>query len=243
MKLASIEKIEKVYEHPNADKLELVKVLGFQCVVPIGLYQEGDLIIYIQPDTVLPKNQKWAEEYLKYSPKRVRACKIRQEWSEGIVVPLTKFNGDTGIVMEILDEGEEVSEMIGVVKYDPPLPKDIQAKGGLPYQISKTDEERCLSEETLITTDKGNIKIKDICEKEIECSVLSYNEILNIFEYKEITNYSIKRNNNDWFEIELENGTKIQATSNHKFYIPELMCYRELKNLNIGDNLLINKTD
>lgn len=168
MKLASIEKIEKVYEHPNADKLQLVKVLGFQCVVPIGLYKEGDLIIYIQPDTVLPKDQQWAEEYLKYSPKRVRACKIRQEWSEGIVAPFDKFkeiipkNGyydsiNINLPIEIYDDlpdwisltykvsidvGDDISEMIGVVKYDPPLPKDIQAKGGLPYQISKTDEDR-----------------------------------------------------------------------------------------------------
>lgn len=142
MKLASIEKIEKVYEHPNADALELVKVLGYQCVVPIGKYNDGDIIVFIQPDTVLPKDQEWAEEYLKYSPKRVKAVRLRGEWSEGIVAPMTKFLGDTGIVLSVLDTGTEVSEMIGVVKYDPPLPKDIQAKGGLPYQMSKTDEER-----------------------------------------------------------------------------------------------------
>jgi len=141
MKLATIEKIEEVFQHPNADKLELCKILGYQCVVPIGKYKAGDIIVFIQPDTCLPKDQPWAEEYLQYAPKRIKAIKLRKEWSEGLVVPLDKW----GQIMDHIDEtdiGLDVAEAIGVVKYDPPLPKDIQATGGLPYQMCKTDEER-----------------------------------------------------------------------------------------------------
>jgi len=170
MKLATIEKIETILLHPNADRLQIVKVLGFQCIVPVGLYKEGDTIVYIQPDTVLPKDQEWAKEYLKYSPKRVKAVRLRSVWSEGIVAPLSIFelmgykwgleslrpNGVnfehisciqkpddqllcSGINLEI---GLEVSELIGVVKYDPPLPKDTDAKGGLPFNLPITDEPR-----------------------------------------------------------------------------------------------------
>lgn len=91
MKLATIEKIDELIPHPNADKLEICKVLGFQCVVPKGLHKQGDIVVYIQTDTVLPKDQEWAEEYLKYSPKRTKAVRLRGEWSEGIVAPLSKF--------------------------------------------------------------------------------------------------------------------------------------------------------
>lgn len=141
MKLATIEKITKVYPHPNADALELVEVLGYQAVVPIGQHKEGELIVYIQPDTVLPKDQEWAEKYLQYSPKRVKAVKLRGEFSEGIVVPLNKWEGDTSIFTDG-EIGMEVSDAIGVIKYEPQVPKNESAVGGLPYQICKTYEER-----------------------------------------------------------------------------------------------------
>jgi RNA ligase (TIGR02306 family) len=146
MKLASIEKIDKLLPHPNADRLELVQVLGYQAVVPKGLHKEGDVIVYIQPDTVLPKDQEWAEEYIKYSPKRVKAVRLRGEWSEGVVAPLSKFketlSQDEFATINVYPIGTDVSNIIGVVKYDPPLPKDTEFTGGLPYQLPKTDEER-----------------------------------------------------------------------------------------------------
>jgi hypothetical protein len=52
MKLATLERIETVELHPNADRLEIVHVLGFNCVVPKGLYRKDDIVVYIQPDTV-----------------------------------------------------------------------------------------------------------------------------------------------------------------------------------------------
>lgn len=41
-----------------------------------------------------------------------------------------------------LIEGLEISEILGVKKYEPPLPQDIKAKGLLPHGIFKSDEER-----------------------------------------------------------------------------------------------------
>lgn len=91
MILATIEKVKNLRQHPNADRLEICDVLGFQCVVPKGLHNEGDLIVYIQTDTVLPADREWAEEYIRYSPKRVKAVKLRGIFSEGVVVPLEKL--------------------------------------------------------------------------------------------------------------------------------------------------------
>lgn len=141
MKLATIEKIDKLYQHPNADRLEIVEVLGYQCVVPKGLHKEGDLVGYIQPDTVLPNDQEWAEEYIRYSPKRIKAVKLRGEWSEGVVAPLSKWGSAMDYITDN-DIGLEISDIIGVTKYEPPLPKDLSAVGGLPYQMGKTDEDR-----------------------------------------------------------------------------------------------------
>ena len=136
---ATIEVVGKVEAHPNADRLDLAMILGFQCVTQKGLYKGGEKIVYIRPDSLLPV-ELWTEEYRKYSPKRIKAVQLRKEWSEGIIVPFEILpNGDA---LKDLEVGTDVSELIGVTHYEPPAPQDLQAKGGLPYQIPKTDEER-----------------------------------------------------------------------------------------------------
>ena len=141
MKSASIEKIIEVFPHPNADALEFVKVLGYQCIVPKGKWNVGDWCVLIQPDTVLPDVQ-WAKVY-KEKSNRVKAIRLRGEWSFGIVEDLTILGGDRAIIeMALPTEGLEVSEEIGVTKYEAPTPNNLEAKGGLPFGIPKTDEER-----------------------------------------------------------------------------------------------------
>lgn len=147
MKDATIEIIAAINPHPNADRLELATILGYQCVVQKGLYKGGETIVYIRPDSVLPI-EKWTEDYRKYSPKRIKAVKLRDEWSEGIIVPFEILPEETQAKLSQVFApdgggiGTDVSEIIGVVHYEPPAPNDIQAKGGLPLGIPKTDEER-----------------------------------------------------------------------------------------------------
>lgn len=136
MKLATIERVKSVQKHPNADSLDIVQVLNYKCITKLGQYAEGDLVVFIQPDTVLP-DAEWAQFY-KAKSNRVRAIKLRGEWSMGIVESGERL----GCRMENLQLGEEVSHLIGVTKYDPPIPQDLSAKGLLPFGIPKTDEER-----------------------------------------------------------------------------------------------------
>jgi RNA ligase (TIGR02306 family) len=136
MKIASIEKVVGITRHPNADKLEFATVLGYQCIVPKGLYAVDDLVILIQPDTVLPETE-WSAIYRKFSKKRVKAIRLRGEWSFGIVEQLSLLPPHTEML-----EGTEVAELLDIIKYEPPLPSSLDAKGGLPYNLSKTDEER-----------------------------------------------------------------------------------------------------
>lgn len=143
-KIASVEKLISVEPHPNADRLDLVKVLGYQCVTERGLHSPGDLIVYIQPDSVLPVDAAWAEGYRKYSPTRIKAVKLRGEFSEGIIVKFSQLSEVTNFACRLgtFEEGEDVAELIGATHYEPPLPQDLSAKGLLPLGIPKTDEER-----------------------------------------------------------------------------------------------------
>ena len=136
-KITSVEKIHTVTKHPNADALDIVGVLGYKAIVKRDQYKVGDLIVFIQPDTVLP-DAPWATFY-KSKSSRVKAVKLRGEWSMGIVESIENVFGTNS---HVLIEGLEISEKIGVVKYDPPVPADLSAKGLLPFGIPKTDEER-----------------------------------------------------------------------------------------------------
>jgi len=144
MKLASIELITEIKPHPNADKLDIVKVLGYNCIVGKGDFDVGDSVVLIQPDTVLP-DKPWAEMFKKRSS-RVRAMKLRGVWSLGIVMKpcdvldLYFFEDQNGRLKNNI--GFDVAKLIGVVKYETPQPQQLDAKGPLPYGLNKTDEER-----------------------------------------------------------------------------------------------------
>jgi RNA ligase (TIGR02306 family) len=136
MKLASIEKVAAIFPHPNAEKLEFVQVLGYRCLVPKGVYAVDEWVVLIQPDTVLPAVE-WSEVYRKFSRHRVKAIRLRGEWSFGIVEKRSLLPPD----MEVF-EGREVSEALGITKYEAPQPSTLDAKGLLPYGMPKTDQER-----------------------------------------------------------------------------------------------------
>ena len=143
MKLASIEIVKRILPHENADSLELCEVLGYTCIVRKGDFVAGQPVILIQPDTVLP-DTSWAEIFRKKS-NRVKAVKLRGVWSFGIVldpyqIPETKHNLKGLLIPD--HTGNDISELLGVTKYEPPAPQDLSAAGYLPTGLPKTDEER-----------------------------------------------------------------------------------------------------
>lgn len=94
----------------------------------------------------------------------------------------------------------------------------------------------CLIGETQVVTDKGNIPIKELVGQ--TGKLLTYDYKGNIIE-KEFYDCRKTRENADVFELELDNGNKIQATADHK--ILTSIGWKELRELNVGKNLqLIN---
>jgi RNA ligase (TIGR02306 family) len=63
-------RIKSVEPHPNADRLEIVKVLGTQFISQKGDFQEGDLCVYFPPDMLIPEHvaeRLGVANYLKHS--------------------------------------------------------------------------------------------------------------------------------------------------------------------------------
>ena len=92
--------------------------------------------------------------------------------------------------------------------------------------------------DTLILTEIGYKKIKDIVENNEKISVLTYDIENEKEEFDEIVGFSEKENNDDWYEIELENEEIIKLTGNHLVYLPKLKCYRKVEELTGNEEVL-----
>jgi hypothetical protein len=104
----------------------------------------------------------------------------------------------------------------------------------------KMDGENCLSPDTIINTEDGNKSIKEICESKYLGKSLSMDIDTNEIEFQNIVNHSIIDHDvkDDWFEIELENGVKIEITGNHYVFLPKLNCYRKVSELKTDDDVI-----
>jgi len=112
--LASIQEITSIDPIPNADKIELARVLGWDVVVRKGEFRVGHTCVYVQIDSVLPE-EPWCE-FMRDRKFRVRTIKLRKQISQGIVFPISILHGK----VKNQSVGDDVSEVLNVVQYVPP---------------------------------------------------------------------------------------------------------------------------
>lgn len=96
----------------------------------------------------------------------------------------------------------------------------------------------CCHEEVTIITEDGPKSIKEICETKFSENVLCFDHDTQQLVWDKIIGHSIKPNVNDWYELELEDGTTIKLTATHKVWVVNLMCYRLVSELKEGDEFL-----
>lgn len=170
-KLAHIEQIISIEPIPGADLIEKVTVLGWSCVAQkSNNFKEGDLVVYIETDSILPEIPKF--EFLRDRKFRVRIIKLKGQISMGLVLPLTDI--PSNVPVKSWKCGDDVTELLGITKYLSPserteieqLENSIKleksklkkflmrysffrrlflskkGKSGFPYWCHKTDEER-----------------------------------------------------------------------------------------------------
>jgi RNA ligase (TIGR02306 family) len=161
-KLASVQVVEEVYPHTNADNLELIKVLGWQVVERKGQFKAGDKIVYLEIDSVCPVKE-WSAFLEKYKY-RVKTIRLRKELSQGLIVPLTVLEESTH--QSQLNIGDDVTEILGVTKYESALAADEKEIGvqkcarvsTFPVHLgfNKTDEPRVQSNQEYIKLFRGH---------------------------------------------------------------------------------------
>ncbi len=119
-------RVDSLRPHPNADRLDVVTIKGWQVVVGKGQFAEGQPVVYFPPDTMLPAaliEQFGVTKYCQPQPDgylRIRRARLRGEPSFGLVVPLTDEQTDGGWGWG-WKPGREVGGFFNAKKYEPPV--------------------------------------------------------------------------------------------------------------------------
>lgn len=152
-KLASIQQVTQLSPIKNADKIELATIEGWKAIVTKGDFSVGDKGVYFEIDSFLPlearyqflaKSSKKENPYTHTMGYRIRTRKMRNQISQGLLMPLKAFpelDGTDAV-------GTDVTLKLGVEKYYVPEIKGNFGlrKGDFPIQFTeKTDEQRLQS--------------------------------------------------------------------------------------------------
>lgn len=126
----SKQKVE-VRPHPGADALDLLKVGHSQLVARKGEYRDGDVVLFIAEKSVLPEGplrEAFAAYLAGPNRDRVQHVRLRGEFSCGVTWPLDHLSvfgeaAERAILAAPL--GENVADVLGVTKYEPPVPAEL----------------------------------------------------------------------------------------------------------------------
>lgn len=162
-KLASIQRVLKVQHHPNADRLDVISVLGWNLVAKREQFAVGELCCYIEIDSVLPEKAEF--EFLRPRSFRVKTVKLRGTLSQGLAFSLHEV-----LPAASYKEGDDVTELLGIRKFIHPLELTTGGDviGPFPHFIAKTDETRIQSAPTVLLRHRG--KLFELTEKMEGCS-------------------------------------------------------------------------
>lgn len=140
--------------HPNADAIEICRIGDYQSIVKKGQFKSGDLGVYIPEQAVLPVELLkemgfWDEVRGKGmlhggAGNRVKAIKLRGVLSQGLIYPVREggvltrpalssdrdgfIENEDGTISFAIVESEDVSEILGIVKYESAIPSHMRGR-------------------------------------------------------------------------------------------------------------------
>jgi len=136
--IISVERVNEVNHHPDADRLDVVQVLGYQVITGRDNFKVGDSAIYFPPDMLIPNSiavDLGVDTYLKHavypgdigkSQCRVGACRLRGLPSHGFLIPTPDWAAD-------MEFGTDVTNDFCGKKYEPPVRQgcgDVERESG-----------------------------------------------------------------------------------------------------------------
>lgn len=158
---ATVERLT-IEEHPNADALELAVVGDYRAIVRKDQFKTGDIGVYIPEQSLVPdwliKRLGLEGRLAGKNANRVKAIKLRGVLSQGLVVPCpTQIELDWAVadaspgsgLLQLENEtdfqevnvGDDVTEMLGIKKWEPEIPASMSGDVYNPYFQFKYDIE------------------------------------------------------------------------------------------------------
>jgi RNA ligase (TIGR02306 family) len=123
-----VAQINEIKPIKDADNIELGIIGGWNCIIKKGEYKIGDLVICATTDAVIPQDLSDKMNVTNYLRKgqRVRTVKLKGNYSECLIIPFKYTNTLTKNKLKI---GDDVMDILGIFKYEPPV-KNIQLASG-----------------------------------------------------------------------------------------------------------------
>lgn len=150
-KIARIVSIDNIRPIPGADAIEAASVGGWTVVTRKNEYSVGDRAVYFEIDAFLPQGNPAWDFLVSKSSKTVdgqvghvlRTVRLRGQLSQGLLLGLSVLDS-AGVDASALELETDVSELLGVTKYEAPIPAALSgiALGPYPSRIPRTDQER-----------------------------------------------------------------------------------------------------
>ena len=113
--LAHIERIAAINPIEGADRVELATVLGWRVMVRKGQFKVGDLGVYIEIDSKCPETETFAFLEPKHYAVKTQKYFKGTVLSQGLLMSLE----DVGIDPATAEEGQGVTDRLGVTYYEP----------------------------------------------------------------------------------------------------------------------------
>lgn len=150
--MAKVLRIDEIHPIEGADKIEVAQVGGWKVVVKKDEFKADSLAVYCEIDSWIPHNVapfltkpgQFPKVYNEVEGQRLRTIKLRGQISQGLLLPFTVLFPFMSAVEALqINEGLDVTEVLGVQKWEPPAEfRAANAKGSFPDFIPKTDQER-----------------------------------------------------------------------------------------------------
>ena len=149
-KMVTFQRVAEVKDIEGADLICAYRINGWWVVDQVGKYAIGNMVLYAEIDSWIPheiapflSKGKEPREYNGVKGERLRTVRLKGQYSQGLLLPWSTISHVDN--WSDLEEGADVSELLGVQKWEAPIPANLtgQMKGNFPVFIRKTDQERC----------------------------------------------------------------------------------------------------
>lgn len=163
--LASIQYIKELEPIEGADFIVKARIKGWSTVVRRDEFKVGDPCVYFEVDSVLPEMPDF--EFMRSKNFRVKTMRFKKQLAQGLAVPIKQVSAlwgkDSPLRFENdilqIEEGMDVTDIIGVTKYEPPIPTCLEGEslGRRPSHVPKTDEFRLQSYPEILKEFDGKV--------------------------------------------------------------------------------------